>query len=76
EQTEQAIIALIEQDFSPSKVKRMFSIYESPEEVLLVLILSFPSDIKTEVLNNKIDEVKKAIREKYPKINYIIIQPD
>jgi len=43
---------------------------------LLVLILSFPSDIKTEVLNNKIDEVKKAIRGKYPKINYIIIQPD
>lgn len=75
-QTEQKIIALIEKDLSPTKVKKMFSIYESPEEVLLVLILSFQPDIRTEELNDKIDEVKKAIREKYPKINYIIIQPD
>jgi len=76
DQTEQAIVALIEKGFSPTKVKKMFSIYESPEEVLLVLVLSFQPDIRTEGLNDKIDEVKKAIREKYPKINYIIIQPD
>jgi len=76
DQTEQAIVALIEKGFSPTKVKKMFSIYESPEEVLLVLVLSFQPDIRTEGLSDKIDEVKKAIREKYPKINYIIIQPD
>ncbi|MES1160237.1 MAG: cation diffusion facilitator family transporter, partial [Bacteroidota bacterium] len=74
-QTEQNIIELIEKDFLPIQVKKMFSIYESPEEVLLVLILDFPS-LDTEELNNKIDAVKEAIRKRYPKINYIIIQPD
>jgi cation diffusion facilitator family transporter len=74
-ETEQKIMELIEKDFSPIQVKKMFSIYESPDEVLLVLILDFPS-LNTEELNNKIDAVKEAIRKRYPKINYIIIQPD
>ena len=76
DQTEQEIITLIEKKLSPIKVKKVFSIYESPDEVLLVLILSFRPDIKAEELNDQIDNIKKRIRQKYPKINYIIIQPD
>jgi cation diffusion facilitator family transporter len=74
--TEKQIIALIEKDLSDTKVNKVFSIYQSPEEVLLVLIISFKAKMTAEELNDKIDDIKKRIRSQYPKINYIIIQPE
>jgi len=74
--TEQEIISLIEKNLSAVKVKKVFSIYQSPEEVLLVLIIAFTPKMTAEELNEKIDDIKKRIRDRYPKINYIIIQPE
>lgn len=75
-QTEQEIISMIEHGSVPIKVNKLFSIYQSPEEVLLVMILSFKPDMTADALNDAIDDIKKRIRERFSKISYIIIQPD
>lgn len=72
--TEQQINAIIGEDPSV-RMQRFFSIYQSPEEVLIVIIISFKSQMTTEALNRKINAIKNRIKEKFPKINYIIIQP-
>ena len=76
EETEQRIIVLIKEDPAVIKVKRIFSMYESPDEVLLVALISFDPQITTETLTEKIDGIKERIRKRYPKLNYIIIQPE
>jgi cation diffusion facilitator family transporter len=72
--TEQQINDIIQEDRS-TRVKRFFSIYQSPEEVLIVVIIAFQPQLTTTALNSKITGIKKKIREKFPKINDIIIQP-
>jgi divalent metal cation (Fe/Co/Zn/Cd) transporter len=57
-------------------VKRVFSLYQSPEEVLLVLIIDFPGELRTEELSEKMDAIKGRIREKYSKVAYILIEPE
>jgi cation diffusion facilitator family transporter len=75
-QTEQAIIDLVKKDRSVISVPRIFSIYQSPEEVLLVILLSFKPELTVGELNERIDAIKKSIRQQYPKIAYIIVQPE
>jgi len=57
-------------------VKRIFSLYQSPEEVLLVLIIDFPEDLRTEELSERMDAIKGRIKERYSKIAYILIEPE
>jgi len=57
-------------------VKRIFSLYQSPEEVLLVLIIDFPEELRTEELSEKMKEIRERIKNKYSKISYILIQPE
>lgn len=75
-QTEQKIAALVREDSAALSLRRIFSIYQSPEEVLLILLLSFPPDLTTTELNERINSIKEKIRQRYPKISYIIIQPE
>lgn len=75
-ETEKQIIELIKKYGQVTAVKRMFSIYQSPEEVLLVMILSFKPEITTAELNRTIADIKKEIGEKYAKISHILIQPE
>ena len=72
--TEQQINALINADTSV-RVQRFFSIYQSPEEVLIVVMIAFKPQLTAAALNKKINSIKDKIRERFPKINYIIIQP-
>jgi cation diffusion facilitator family transporter len=75
-QTEQQIAGLIKKFPQVTAVKRMFSIYQSPDEVLLVMILSFKPEITTAELNETITQIKKEIGGKYAKISHILIQPE
>jgi cation diffusion facilitator family transporter len=73
--TEREIVALVEKDPAVRSVSRVFSIYQSPEEVLLVLFLSFRPDDTTAELSRHIDTIKNSIRQRYGRIAYIIIEP-
>jgi cation diffusion facilitator family transporter len=75
QRTEKAIEDIVKKDSGVVAVPRIFSIYQSPEEVLLVIILSFKPEITVADLNDRMDAIKKNIRAQYPKIAYIIIQP-
>jgi divalent metal cation (Fe/Co/Zn/Cd) transporter len=74
--TEREITALVEKDPSVKAVHRIFSIYQSPEEVLLVLFLSFRPENTTAGLPGHIDKIKDSIRQRYGKIAYIVIEPE
>lgn len=75
-QTEKEIMDLVKKDSSVISKPRIFSIYQSPEEVLLVILLSFKPELTVSELNDRIDDIKQRIRQQYPKIAYIIVQPD
>jgi len=74
--TEKEIVDLVKDDRSVTSTPRIFSIYQSPEEVLLVILLSFKPDLTVDELNDRINAIKQRIRQRYPKIAYIIVQPD
>jgi len=75
-QTEKAIIDLVKRDRSIVSTPRIFSIYQSPEEVLLLILLTFKPELTVGELSDHIDDIKRNIREQWPKIAYIVIQPE
>lgn len=74
--TEAEIAQLVKKDLDVISAPRIFSIYQSPEEVLLVILLSFKPELTVDEMDQKIRAIKQQIRDQYPKIAYIIIQPD
>ncbi|HEY4151432.1 MAG TPA: cation diffusion facilitator family transporter [Chitinophagaceae bacterium] len=74
-QTEKTIKAMIKVNPNVTGIFRMFSLYESPEEVLLVLVIAFRPELTTIQINDTITGIKKEIKAQFPKISYIIIQP-
>lgn len=76
EKTERQIISIIENEPSVIKVKKFFSLYESPEEVLIVVIISFQLQMSAERLSEKMAGLKSRIKERFGRINYIIMQPE
>jgi cation diffusion facilitator family transporter len=75
-ETEQKITAIIKGDDAVNKVKMFFSLYESPDEVLIVVVIGFKPELTANKLNESIARIKEKIRKEFPKINYIIIQPE
>ncbi|PWT78060.1 MAG: cation transporter [Bacteroidetes bacterium] len=74
-ESEEKITDLVRQDRAVNNLHRIFSIYESPDEVLIVLIISFQEDLTVRQINQAIQRLKKTIRAEFGKINYIIIEP-
>jgi cation diffusion facilitator family transporter len=69
------IISLTEADPSILKVKRHFSMYMGPEEVVLQLIAVFKKDLTTLQITQAIKRITKNIQEKFPRIKQIFIEP-
>jgi cation diffusion facilitator family transporter len=74
-ETEQRIRDIVKDDPEAQKVVNLFSIYQSPEEVLVVLIIAFREGNPAANINESIGRIKKKIREQFSKISYIVIQP-
>ena len=74
--TQQHIRSILEKDPAIVKVQHQFSTYQSPEEVMLLLLVTFRDDLDTEDINEAITRIRKTIREIYPLIHFIIIQPE
>jgi cation diffusion facilitator family transporter len=73
--TIQEIIALTEADPSIVKVKRHFSMYMSPDEVVLQMIAVFKKDLTTREITEAIKRIIKIIQEKFPRMKQIFIEP-
>ena len=69
------IVKLTEADTAVLKVKRHFSMYLSPEEVLLQLNTVFKDDLSTQQITDAIERIIKTIQTEFPKIKQIFIEP-
>lgn len=74
--TEEKIRDMIREDAMGIAVKRLFSIYQSPDEVLLILIVSFQDKLTAGEMGDKINTIRDKIKKKYPKISYVVIEPE
>jgi divalent metal cation (Fe/Co/Zn/Cd) transporter len=76
EKTGREIRDLVEDVSDGAEVKRVYSNYRGPDEVLLVLIVGFPSGLETDEITARIGRIREKIKERYPKIAHIMIQPE
>ncbi|WP_316848754.1 cation diffusion facilitator family transporter [Pedobacter agri] len=74
-ETQQKLKELIEADKDVITVKSILSTYQSPKEVILVLIITFQPDLDTEELTAAIDRLRSEVKQKYTIIRFVIIQP-
>jgi len=75
-ETKASICGLVEQYPAVQKVKQILSTYQSPEEVVLMLILVFNEQLTTSDINSAIDEIREKVKYKYPFVRFVIIQPE
>ncbi|MDF2431366.1 MAG: hypothetical protein JWP44_997 [Mucilaginibacter sp.] len=69
------IILLTEADGAILKVKKHFSMYMAPEEVLLQLNAVFKDNLTTQQITEAIERVSKTIQKEFPRIKQIFIEP-
>lgn len=69
------ISQLVAKDPAVKKVINLFSTYQSPEEVMLLIMVAF-NELDTDEINEAIKRIRDTIKEAYPLVHYIIIQPE
>ncbi len=74
-ETQQKIKTLAEKDGAVIKVTNMLSTYESPEEIVLMLIINFKPDLDTQDITDAIERLRKVIKEEFKLVEFVIIQP-
>jgi divalent metal cation (Fe/Co/Zn/Cd) transporter len=75
-ETQQKIIKLAEKDESVIQARHILSTYQSPEEVVLMLIIAFKPHLDTEDINDAIVRIRTSIKNAYPFVSFITIQPE
>ncbi|CAL1519089.1 cation diffusion facilitator family transporter [Chitinophaga sp. MM2321] len=74
-ETQRKIKELTERDPAVIKVGNILSTYESPDEIVLMLMVYFKADLDTEGITDAIERVRKAIKQEYTLVGFVIIQP-
>lgn len=69
------IIAMAEDDPAIVRIKRHFSIYRSPDDILLQLTAVFRPQLTTMQITNAIERIKHHIQGEYPHIRQLFIEP-
>lgn len=69
------IYKIAEADPSAVKLKRHYSIYMGPEEIVLQLIIIFKKDLTTEEITEAIKRIIKEIQKQFPRMKQIFIEP-
>jgi cation diffusion facilitator family transporter len=69
------IIALVEQDKNVVAVRKHFSIYRSPDDILLQMNAVFKDNLNTRQLTDTIERITKTIKSEYPLIKQLFIEP-
>lgn len=74
-ETKEKIKFLAEQDQAVLSVPNILSTYQSPEEVILMLICVFRPDLDTEDITDSISRIRAAVKAAFPFARFVIIQP-
>jgi divalent metal cation (Fe/Co/Zn/Cd) transporter len=73
--TMKKIITLAEADACIQQVKKQFSVYLAPEEIVLQLTAVFKPGLTTEQITTSISNVGAEIQKNFPRIKQIFIEP-
>lgn len=74
--TGQSISAMVQQDAAVDKTVHILSTYQSPEEVLLMLIVAFKPTLDTTAINDAIIRIRARVKQEFSFVRFIIIQPE
>jgi cation diffusion facilitator family transporter len=74
--TNEKIITAAEKDSAVLKVLYVFSTYQSPNDVLLMLIVAFNDDLDTEEINEAITRLRLNIKIEFKFVRFVVIQPE
>ncbi|MBO9681423.1 MAG: cation transporter [Flavisolibacter sp.] len=74
-ETQKKIKDLVEKDESVLKVNNILSTYQSPEEVILMLLVQFQHHLDTDEITDAIDRIRSAIKEKFTLVEFVLVQP-
>lgn len=75
-QTKARITEIVEQDADVQKLMHILSTYQSPSEILLMLIIAFEQNRDTQQINDAISRIRNGVKDEYSLIHFVIIQPD
>jgi len=75
-ETRQKITLLAEKDTAVLKVKNILSTYQSPEEVVLMLIIDFEDHLDTEEITGAIERIRQNIKNEFQLVRFVLIQPE
>jgi cation diffusion facilitator family transporter len=75
-ETKKRIREIIEDDDSTLSLMHILSTYQSPKEILLMLIVAFKADLDTAEINDAIDRIREKIKKEYGLMRFVIIQPE
>jgi len=70
------IAQLAEKDGAVVKTKNILSTYQSPEEVVLMLIIDFEEHLDTEEITEAIRRIRADIKNEFKFVHFVIIQPE
>lgn len=75
-ETRKKISLLAEEDDAVVKTKNILSTYQSPEEIVLVLIIDFRDHLDTEEITEAVQRIRNTVKTAFPLVRYVIIQPE
>ncbi|GAA4778922.1 cation diffusion facilitator family transporter [Olivibacter ginsenosidimutans] len=74
-ETQKKISQLVLKDNAALAVKNMLSTYQSPNEVILMLVVDFEDNLDTEEITAAIDRITASIKSTFPLVRFVFIQP-
>lgn len=75
-ETRLKIAQLAERDAAVMKVKNILSTYQSPEEVVLMLIIDFEDHLDTEEITGAIERIRESIKKEFQLVRFVLVQPE
>ncbi|MGI0071574.1 MAG: cation diffusion facilitator family transporter [Thermoplasmata archaeon] len=71
-----AMLLIVERNASVAKVRSLQSMLLGPDDALLALRINFQDGMTTDQLETAIDQVTGALRQAYPVLRHVIIEPE
>lgn len=70
------ITALVERDSAVLKVMHMLSTYQSPDEIILMLIVAFKENLDTHQINEAINRIRNCVKQEFSLVRFVLVQPE
>ncbi|HZY82159.1 MAG TPA: cation diffusion facilitator family transporter [Cyclobacteriaceae bacterium] len=74
-ETQTKIKALVERSSTIKRVQNIFSSYQSPTEVVIMIVAEFDGTLPMQIINKEIDALRQQIMQQYSRIKFVFIQP-